>query len=502
LRGFVSASIALALLLSLLAYTGASRNGGDPLGMLGLYVEYECPPLTYNLKYATDSKLDFSDAPNAVLLAKYYNSPFYKSIVDRWGDDIARVFRNRFAARDPLNVYLYLSEYNYRVLLKGMDYRFHYNFSFHVVGYDGEFYDVILRLKVSIVSLKNFSNKLYEFPVIEERVKVSARDRSVLYRGNYAGIWPLFLLPHELYEGSRVKLSDKILFKLFDVTDPIGGSVEGELKAEVVPKDNEFLKRYWEDLSRYFKEVVGITIRPESSLRASSIDYISDSELVDKVVWALFNVTVKYYQHLGFSPPPDTPGKWNMVSLSYSFKYDVNSGVAYVFHYASEIAPDIFTYVIPLTDVSHMFGGSSCNYFIMTRIAKKPYMETDTTTPTQTESTATTEATGAVTATATTTTPTSATETGSLQTQVSQGEVTAATREGYTVTGGVATGRVTTQALPTRVASPTTRPPVATQEVQAPSGGLTNLELAVLAVIVVFVATISILLVRRLRSGA
>lgn len=488
--------LALALVLSLLGFRGGSQTGGDPLGILGLYAEYECPPLRYLLKYEPGRHLYYSDVPTVILLAKYYDTPFYKSIVDKWGNDMRR---KKMDPMDPKWVNSYLSYYNHEVLLKSYDYRFHYNFSFHVVGYEAGFYDVILRLKVSVVSLKNFSHKIYESPVIEEHVRVSVEDRSVYYKGRYAGVWPFFLLPHELYEGSKVKLSDMILFKIFNVTNPVADHVEAELKAVVIPKDNEFLKSLWENFNRYFREVVGINVRPESTLEALQREAIEDPVLVNETEWASLKVTLEFYKSLGFSAPwITTLGKRNLILFGFDFNYDVNTGVAFWFDFNTLTAPDIFTYVIPLFALQeYYFGTPPCGAWILTSLSRKPYSGV-----TATEGVTATTPVTLTTVPATVSQPTGA------------GTATITTPVTPTVTWVATTPVTTTPTVPVKTGTPTitgvgvtgvqvTTPQVSAQptgfEGLRPTRGFTSLEVVIFTLVVASLAIMVLALLRVLR---
>ena len=372
-------AITLILLALLVMFNGVpgnvSSNVRDPYGLVGLYVEYECPLLTLINRY---NMYDYYGLyrvgpPSAILLAKYYDSELYKSIVDKWGDEIIRFNRNRNAVRDPLLVTFYLGDLFYGRLEKA-GYTFHYNLSFHVVGFDGVYYDVVLRFGFSIVHTRNLSYVLYRSPFVEEFVKVSARDRSMVYKGSYAGFWPFFLLPWEVYEGSNVVLSDMVAYKVFDVKPPID-RVNATLKSEGSAwHEHEILRRIWENRKRYFKEVVGIDIRSESILTATILFNISDIQFYKERLFAEYLMARRFYESLGFTYwliGPKSPDDIN-VSVSGSgvipikLEYDVKTGVA-VYLQPSSFSPrmlDPLEYVIPVWG-SYYVGGDNCPAWIL-----------------------------------------------------------------------------------------------------------------------------------------
>jgi hypothetical protein len=370
-------AITLILLALLVMFNGVpgnvSSNVRDPYGLVGLYVEYECPLLTLINRY---NMYDYyglyrSGPPSAILLAKYYDTELYKSIVDKWGDEIIRFYRNRNAVRDPLHVASYLG-YLFYSRLERAGYTFHYNLSFHVVGFDGVYYDVVLRFGFSIVHTRNLSNVLYRSPFVEELVKVSARDRSMVYKGSYAGVWPFFLLPWEVYEGSNVVLSDMAAYKVFDVKLPID-RVNATLKSEGSAwYEHEILRRIWENMKRYFKEVVGIDIRSESILTATILFNISDIQFYKEWLFAEYLMARRFYESLGFTYwliGPKSPDDIK-VSISGSgvktikLRYDVKTGVAVHLQLSRELPLDPLLYVIPVWG-SYYVGGDNCPAWIL-----------------------------------------------------------------------------------------------------------------------------------------
>ncbi len=369
-------AITLILLALLVMFNGVpgnvSSNVRDPYGLVGLYVEYECPLLTLINRY---NMYDYyglyrSGPPSAMLLAKYYDSELYKSIVDKWGDEIIRFNRNRNAVRDPLLVTFYLEDLYMRLEKAG--YTFHYNLSFHVVGFDGVYYDVVLRFGFSIVHTRNLSYVLYRSPFVEEFVRVSARDRGMVYKGSYAGVWPFFLLPWEVYEGSNVVLSDMAAYKVFDVK-PLIDRVNATLKSEVSSwREHEILRRIWESRERYFKEVVGINIRSENILSATILFNISDIQFYREMLFAEYLMARRFYESLGFTYWRIGPKSPDDIKVSISgsggipikLDYDVKTGVAVYLQLSQELPLDPLQYVIPVWG-SYYVGGFTCQVWIL-----------------------------------------------------------------------------------------------------------------------------------------
>jgi hypothetical protein len=359
--------ITLILLTLLVIFSGVpgnvSSNVRDPYGLVGLYVEYECPPQTLINGYFSTKVKVMNGPPSALFLAKYYNTDIYKSIIDRWGDEIIRFWRNRNAVKDPLLVNSYLEDLYYGNLDK-RGYVFLYNFSFHVIGFDGVYYDVVLRFGFSIVHTKNLSNVLYRSPFVEEFVRVSARDRGMVYKGSYAGVWPFFLLPWEVYEGSNVVLSDMAAYKVFDVKPPID-------------RVNATLKRaaaigWWADAERYFREVVGINIRSESTLSAMILFNISDIRFYREWRFAEYLMARSFYESLGFTYWRIGPKSPDDIKVSVSgsgvipirLDYDVKTGVAVYLQLFQELSLDPLQYVIPVWG-NYDVGGGNCPMWIL-----------------------------------------------------------------------------------------------------------------------------------------
>jgi hypothetical protein len=359
-------AITLILLALLVMFNGVpgnvSSNVRDPYGLVGLYVEYECPPQTLINGYFSTKVKVMNGPPSPIFLAKYYNTDVYKSIIDRWGDEIIRFSRDRNAVKDPMKVFIYLDQYYDNLDKRG--YVFLYNFSFHVVGFDGVYYDVVLRFGFSIVHTKNLSNVLYRSPFVEEFVRVSARDRGMVYKGSYAGVWPFFLLPWEVYEGSNVVLSDMVAYKVFDVKPPID-RVNATLERAATTG-------WWADAERYFREVVGINIRSESTLSAMILFNISDIQFYKEWLFAEYLMARRFYESLGFTYwliGPKSPDDIK-VSISGSggipirLDYDVKTGVAVYLQLFQQLPLDPLQYIIPVWG-NYYVGGSNCPMWIL-----------------------------------------------------------------------------------------------------------------------------------------
>jgi hypothetical protein len=489
-------AITLILLALLVMFNGVpgnvSSNVRDPYGLVGLYVEYECPPQTFINGYAS-IRMGFMNGPlSPIFLAKYYNTDVYKSIIDRWGDEIIRFNRNRNAVKDPMMVYTYLSELYHRNLDK-RGYVFLYNFSFHVVSFDGVYYDVVLRFGFSIVHTRNLSNVLYRSPFVEEFVRVSARDRGIVYKGSYAGVWPFFLLPWEVYEGSSVVLSDMAVYKVFDVKPPID-------------RVNATLKRvtadwWWADAERYFREVVGINIRSESTLSAMILFNISDIRFYREWLFAEYLVGRRFYESLGFTYwliGPKSPDDIK-VSISGSggipieLDYDVKTGVA-VYLQLSPLSLDPLQYIIPVWDVYNI-GGYDCPVWILRSLKYVAPPVVTTAYATDTEVT-TVEPTGVV---GSATSPTTATTVGVGVTQAIT-KVNATTPTATAPPTFVVLTPTTIQPPSTPVqANVTPTPHPLTTPTQPPRGSILSLELVLVAVTLIIAVSLIALYLRVVR---
>ena len=502
-------AITLILLALLVIFNGVpgnvSSNVKDPYGLVGLYVEYECPLLTLINRY---NMYDYyglyrSGPPSAMLLAKYYDTELYKSIVDKWGDEIIRFNRNRNAVKDPLLVASYLEDLFYSRLEKA-GYTFHYNLSFHVVGFDGVYYDVVLRFGFSIVHTRNLSYILYRSPFVEEFVKVSARDRSMVYKGSYAGVWPFFLLPWEVYEGSNVVLSDMAAYKVFDVKPPID-RVNATLKSDVSAwYGHEILRRIWENMKRYFKEVVGIDIRSESILSATIIFNISNIQFYKEWLFAEYLMARRFYEALGFTYwliGPKSPDDIK-VSISgsgvipISLDYDVKTGVAVY------LQPSLFSlhildpleYVIPVWG-SYYVGGDNCPVWILRSLkyVAPPVVTTAYATDTEVTTVEPTDVVGVATS------PANATTVGVRVTQA----ITQVNATTPTVTAPPTFVVLT----PTTIQPPSTpvqaivtpTPPLLATSAQPPRGSILSLELVLVAVTLIIAMSLIAIYLRVVR---
>jgi hypothetical protein len=498
-------AITLILLALLVMFNGVPGNVSssvrDPYGLVGLYVEYECPLLTLINRY---NMYDYYGLyrigpPSAILLAKYYDTELYKSIVDKWGDEIIRFNRNRNAVRDPLLVTFYLEDLYMRLEKAG--YTFHYNLSFHVVGFDGVYYDVVLRFGFSIVHTKNLSNVLYRSPFVEEFVKVSARDRSMVYKGSYAGVWPFFLLPWEVYEGSNVVLSDMVAYKVFDVKLPID-KVNATLKSDVSAwHEHEILRRIWENRKRYFKEVVGIDIRSESILTATILFNISDIQFYKEWLFAEYLMARRFYESLGFTYwliGPKSPDDIR-VSISGSgvipikLDYDVKTGVAVYLQLSRHLPLDPLLYVIPVWG-SYDVGGDNCPAWILRSLkyVAPPVVTTAYDTGTEVTSVQPTGVVGDATS------PTTATTVGVGVTQAIT-KVNATTPTA-TAPPAVVLTPVTVQPPGTPVqAIVTPTPPPPATPAQPPRGSILSLELVLVAVTLIIAVSLMAIYLRVVR---
>jgi len=496
-------AITLILLTLLVMFNGVpgnvSSNVRDPYGLVGLYVEYECPPQTFINGYASIRMGFMNGPPSAIFLAKYYDTDVYKSIIDRWGDEIIRFWRNRNAVKDPLLVNSYLEDLYYGNLDK-RGYVFLYNFSFHVVGFDGVYYDVVLRFGFSIVHTGNLSYILYRSPFVEEFVRVSARDRGMVYKGSYAGVWPFFLLPWEVYEGSSVVLSDMAAYKVFDVKPPID-------------RVNATLERvtdtwWWAAAERYFREVVGINIRSESTLSATILFNISDIQFYREWLFAEYLMARRFYESLGFTYWRIGPKSPDDIKASISgsgaipigLDYDVKTGVAVY------LQPSLFSlhildplrYVIPVWG-SYDVGGYTCQVWILRSLKYVAPPVVITVYDTDTEATTTVQPVQPTGVVGSATSPANATTVGVGVTQAIT-QVNATTPLATTPPTVIVRTPTTIQPPSTPVqTSVTPTPPLPATPAQPPRGSILSLELVLVAVTLIIAVSLIAIYLRVVR---
>ena len=506
-------AITLIILTLLVMFNGVpgnvSGNVRDPYGLVGLYVEYECPLLTLINRY---NMYDYYGLyrigpPSAILLAKYYDTELYKSIVDKWGDEIIRFWRNRNAVKDPLLVASYLEDLFYSRLEKA-GYTFNYNLSFHVVGFDGVYYDVVLRFGFSIVHTRNLSYILYRSPFVEEFVKVSARDRGMVYKGFYAGFWPFFLLPWEVYEGSNVVLSDMAAYKVFDVKPPID-KVNATIKSEGSAwYGHEILRRIWENMKRYFKEVVGIDVRSESILTATILFNISDIQFYKEWLFAEYLMARSFYESLGFTYWLIGPKSPDDIKVSVSgsgvipikLDYDVKTGVAVYLQLSQHLPLDPLLYVIPVWG-SYYVGGGNCPAWILRSLKYMAPPVVTTVYDTDTEATTTVQPVQPTSVVGVATSPITTTTVGVGVTQAIT-EVNATTP---TTTAPPAVVRTPTTIQPPQppgtpvqaIVTPT--PPLPATPAQPPRGSILSLELVLVAVTLIIAMSLIAIYLRVVR---
>ncbi|MFN4046737.1 MAG: hypothetical protein ACK4H7_05295, partial [Acidilobaceae archaeon] len=171
-------------------------------------------------------------------------------------------FLKKRRADDPYTVSHELEYYIHSVVRDLRSEGFYYRFSWHVIGYDGEFYTVVLRLKMYYYDFVNY-RVIYEFSDVVETVKVSVYDRRVIYDGVDVGIWPFWLMPWERYEGAKVKLAEITpFFELNGVTNPFNAfNITFDAIVEI--------RNLPAAIAEYFREVLGIV--PERVVMAATV---------------------------------------------------------------------------------------------------------------------------------------------------------------------------------------------------------------------------------------
>ncbi|MDM7274683.1 MAG: hypothetical protein P3X22_000955 [Thermoprotei archaeon] len=360
-----------------LGFTGFSQSSQleDPFGLLGLKAEYEHPFI--NLKGYSEFWFPLPYPPSPLLLAKYrFLLEEILSPDKKWYS-----YLKRMRADDPDIVSsmldIYVREIKDPEGRSGRRENFYYRFSWHVTGYDGSYYTVILKFKMYYYDFVEMK-PIYEFSEVREVVKVSVFGRRIIYNGVDVGVWPFWLMPWERFVDSKVKLAEvSPFFELNNVTSPIKYfNLTFEATVRVA---------YPSDEARYLRDVLGIV--PERVLSASTgARYVFSGEDGKKFgdLWleAYMKMLRKYYPQLS-ATERKIIGDWRLLAPSH--KYDSVTGAALSVFGIN----DVFLTVIPLEREGATVGYQS--YLIVSLTREPPSTAEETTatatTPTVTETT-------------------------------------------------------------------------------------------------------------------
>jgi hypothetical protein len=382
----VSAGFIVCLLLMAGLTTPRSHGSTvDPAGLVGVKATYMCPP---KWEWLTSSvgKFAYAIAPSPAFFYKYPEvlANITKAVeqLSEYVDASKLDAFSRLLLREAINSARELRDFDpgngeydiplfslaNRLQLLSMEGVVSFNTTlwWHVIGFNGSHYTVILGVNLTL----SVGRKTIGYGVVEEVVQVSAQDRTMYYRGEYAGKWPFFLMPHELYEGSEIELTDVILYRKYKGTEFKGAYLSATLSKKRVESSVYVIGGYY----TYIKEKMGIAAE---RLLGGGISLA----LPGDAFLALHNATYSFIDELtgrkvlrairihGIASVPITLGAI----------YDVSTGVAVEFAQGfSALAFDPLSYVIPLSAKITSFEG--CSWFVLVDLRREEARTMPTTT--------------------------------------------------------------------------------------------------------------------------
>jgi ribosomal protein S15P/S13E len=373
----VSAGFIVCLLLIAGLTTPRSYSSTvDPAGLVGVKATYMCPPrwewLTMDIgmsRALAPSPAFFYKYPEVLAnitkaveqLSRHVDASKLDATSRRFlGDAInfARKLRDFDPGNGEYDIPLFSLADSLELLsMKGVV-SFNTTLWWHVIGFNGSHYTVILGVNLTL----SVGRKTLGYGVVEEVVQVSAQDRTMYYKGEYAGRWPFFLMPHELYEESKIELTDVILYWKYKGTE----FKEVDLSATLSKRDVESSVRVIGGYFTYIKEKMGI---PAERLLGGGINLALSGD----TFLALHNATYSFIDELtgrkvlrairiqGIASVPITLGAI----------YDVSTGVAVEFAQGpfSASAFDPLSYVIPLS--AKIGGFEGCTWFVLVDLRRE-----------------------------------------------------------------------------------------------------------------------------------
>ncbi len=395
----VSAGFIVCLLL--IAGLTTPRSHGstvDPAGLVGVKATYMCPP---KWEWLTSSvgKFAYAPAPSPAFFYKYPEvlANMTKAVeqLSRYVDarkldatsreylreaiDFARKLRDFDPGNGEYDIPLFAFTSSLeRLSMEGVV-SFNTTLWWHVIGFNGSHYTVILGVNLTL----SVGRETLGYGVVEEVVQVSALDRTMYYRGEYAGKWPFFLMPHELYEESKIELTDVILYRKYEGTEFKEADLSITLSRRWVESSVRLIGGYF----TYIKEKMGIAT--ERLLGGGTTIY---TKISGDTVLALHDATYSFIDELtgrkvlrairiqGIASVPITLGA----------TYDVATGVAFELKQGPFSAFDPLSYVIPLS--TYIRGIEGCSWFVLVDLRREEARITTTpanttTSPTETPAT-------------------------------------------------------------------------------------------------------------------
>ena len=374
----VSAGFIVCLLL--IAGLTTPRSHGstvDPAGLVGVKATYMCPP-RWEWFTRDVGKFAHAIAPSPAFFYKYPEvlANMTKAVeqlsryvdaskLDAFSRRVLREaidFARKLRDFDPGN-----SEYDIPIFAftRSLEYlsmegvvSFNTTLWWHVVGFNGSFYTVILGVNLTL----SVGRETLGYGVVEEVVQVSAQDRTTYYRGEYAGKWPFFLMPHELYEESKVELVDVILYRKYEGTEFKEVDLSITLSRRWVESSVRLIGGYY----TYIKEKMGVVA--ERLLGGGTT--LQTTASADTVL-AIHDATYSFIDELtgrkvlrASRIQSTTP-----VPIILAAIYDIGTGVAFELRQWPFPVFDPLSYVIPLS--TYIWGGEGCTWFVLVDLRRE-----------------------------------------------------------------------------------------------------------------------------------
>jgi len=451
LAGFIVCLLLMAGLITPRSYSSTV----DPAGLVGVKATYMCPPrwewFTMNVgksAYAIAPSLAFFYKYPEVLanitkavgqLSKHVDTSKLDPTSRRFlGDAInsARKLRD-FDPRNgeydiPLSVLTSSLEH---LSMEGVV-SFNTTLWWHVIGFNGSHYTVILGVNLTL----SVGRETLGYGVVEEVVEVSAQDRTMYYRREYAGRWPFFLMPYELYEGSKVELVDVILYRRFKGTE----FKEADLSVTLSKRRVEGSVRVIGGYFTYIREKMGI---PAERLLEGGISIYT---LPGDIAIVLKDATFAFIDELAGRKVTRVITQYQPSNTIFIIgaTYDVGTGVAVMLTHIFDLNVDPLSYVIPLS--AKITGFEGCGWFVLVDLRQEEARIITTSANTVTETVKPQEA-----------TPTA---TAPVETQVQVTPTTTPVEVAWTTTSPTET-----PATPPGVETPATQPRPATKHPGTPA---------------------------------
>ena len=375
----VSAGFIVCLLLIAGLTTPRSYSSTvDPAGLVGVKATYMCPPrwewLTRDV-----GKLAHAPAPSPAFFYKYPEvlANITKAVeqLSRYVDaskldafsrrvlreaiGFARELRDFDPRNSEYDIPLFALANSLELLSMEGVVSFNTTLWWHVIGFNGSHYTVILGVNLTL----SVGRKTLGYGVVEEVVQVSAQDRTMHYRGEYAGKWPFFLMPHELYEESKIELTDVILYRKYKGTEFKEADLSITLDRKRVESSVRLIGGYY----TYIREKMGVVAE-----RLLGGGTTLQTKVSADTVLAIHDATYSFIDELtgrkvlrAIQLQSTTP-----VAATFFVIYDVATGVAFEL-WQGPLFPvfDPLSYVIPLS--TYILDMEGCSWFVLVDLRRE-----------------------------------------------------------------------------------------------------------------------------------